>query len=345
MKKFLKRAGIGSLIVFVLINIAFIWQAFIFTHFSEAKVAKEQHSNFLQQKFNRFFGSKHPRQFVVDSLTVPHDSLHINSDGLKLAAWHLKHGGDTAKGTVIMFHGFGSSRSDIIPEATAFYKMQYNVFMIDFRAHGLSEGSVCSMGYFESDDVRSAYNYIKNTGERNIILWGGSMGAASIIKAMYDDNNIKPSKVILEKSYGKMTDAVEGLVRNSMHEPAEPLATMLTFWGSAEQGIWLYGLKPEDYACKITCPALIQWGSKDEQVSRQETQTLYHNLGSSRKKLVIYPGARHENLLLHNPSLWQSSISSFLNTSAMTQSPVNKKEDHNSSETTTTPSVSSVSGN
>lgn len=103
MKKILKRIGLGILIIFVLINIAFIWQAFIFTHFSETKVAKEQNPNFLQQKLTRFFGSKHSRQLVVDSLTVPHQSLYITSDSLQLAAWHLKHGGDTSKGTVIMF--------------------------------------------------------------------------------------------------------------------------------------------------------------------------------------------------------------------------------------------------
>ena len=37
------------------------------------------------------------------------------------------------------------------------------------------------------------------------------MGAASITKAMHDDENIKPSKIILEKSFGVMTDAAEGL--------------------------------------------------------------------------------------------------------------------------------------
>ena len=140
-----------------------------------------------------------------------------------------------------MFHGFGSSSSEIIPEATAFYKMQYNVFMIDFRAHGLSQGNVCSMGYFESDDVKSAYNYIKNTGERNIVLWGRSMGAASIVKAMYDDTNIKPSKIILEKSYGKMTDAVEGMVRNSMHQPRRTISNHTYLLGFCRTGhlvIW-----------------------------------------------------------------------------------------------------------
>jgi pimeloyl-ACP methyl ester carboxylesterase len=100
-----------------------------------------------------------------------------------------------------MFHGYGSSRSDIIPESTVFYKMQYNVLMLDFRAHGNSEGNICSMGYYEAGDVKAAYNFISSTGEKNIILWGGSMDAASITKAMHDDHAIKPSKIILEKCF------------------------------------------------------------------------------------------------------------------------------------------------
>ena len=313
-KKFFKRVAYVLLVLFILLNVLFMWQAFAFTHFSDKKITKQTHSNAFEQKFNRIFGKQHPRQLVIDSLTVPHQSLFIQSDSLKLAAWYLKHrDGSISKGTVIMFHGYESSRSEIIPEATAFYNMQYNVLMIDFRGHGQSQGNVCSMGYFESHDVKSAYNFIKNTGEKNIVLWGGSMGAASITKAMHDDNTIKPSKVILEKSFGVMTDAVEGLVRNSMHEPQEPLATMLTFWGSVEEGVWMFNMKPELYVKSITCPALIQWGDHDENVSRQETESIYNNLGSSKKQLVIYPNCRHENLLLKNPSLWKSSVSNFLN--------------------------------
>jgi len=323
MKIFLKRSAYTLVVLVILLNILFIWQAFIFTHFSEARVSKQK-SGFIIQKINRVFGKQHPRQFVVDSLTVPHQTLSISSDGLELAAWHLKHGGDTAKGTILMFHGYNGSRSDLIPEATVFYKMNYNVCMIDFRAHGLSQGDVCSMGYYESNDVRSTYNYIKGTGEKNIILWGGSMGAVSIVKAMHDDTTIQPSKVILERSFGKMTDAVEGLVRNSMHWPPQPATTILTFWGSVEQGTWLFSVKPDKFVTAVKCPALIQWGDADEQVSKQETELLYNNLGSSEKKLVVYPGIGHENLLPKKPVLWNESVSNFLNASAMAQSPVNK---------------------
>lgn len=313
MRKFFKWIGIIVLIVFIAVNAMCAWQAFIFTHFSQQKASKQE-TNFITQKFNKIFGKEHPRQLVIDSLSIPHQSLVIQSDTLKLAAWYAKHSADTAaKGTVIMFHGYGSSRSEIIPEATFFYTMHYNVLMIDFRAHGSSEGNVCSMGYYESDDVKSAYNYIKNTGEKNIILWGGSMGAASITKAMHDDDSLKPSKVILEKCFGVITDAAVAMAHNSAHEPKQPFGTMLTFWGSVEQDIYMFDMKPQEYVKKITCPALVQWGDKDENVSKNETDNIYNNLGSAQKKLVIYPNCGHENLLLKSPLLWKKSVSNFLN--------------------------------
>jgi alpha-beta hydrolase superfamily lysophospholipase len=314
MRKIFKWIGVTVLVLFVTVNAICAWQAFIFTHFSQQKVSKEEeHRTVFAQKINKILGKEHSRQLVVDSLSIPHQSLYIQSDTLKLAAWYAKHNVDSTKGTVIMFHGYGSSRSEIIPEATAFYKMQYNILMIDFRGHGQSQGNVCSMGYYESDDVRSAYNFIKNTGEKNIILWGGSMGAASITKAMHDDASIKPSKVILEKCFGVMTDAAKAMAHNSMHEPAQPFATMLTFWGSVEQGTCMFRMKPEEYVRKITCPVLVQWGDHDENVTKEETESIYNNLGSAKKQLVVYSNCGHENLLLKDPSLWEKSVTDFLN--------------------------------
>ena len=45
-----------------------------------------------------------------------------------------------------MCHGYESSRSEVIPEANAYYKLGYNVFKIDFRAHGLSTRDECQKG-------------------------------------------------------------------------------------------------------------------------------------------------------------------------------------------------------
>jgi esterase/lipase len=73
-------------------------------------------------------------------------------------------------------------------------------------------------------------------------------------------------------------------------------------------------MKPELYVKKITCPALVQWGDHDENVSSNETESIYNNLGSAKKKLVIYPKCGHENLLLKDSSLWEKSVTDFLKT-------------------------------
>jgi hypothetical protein len=86
--------------------------------------------------------------------------------------------------------------------------MGWNVFLTDFRAHGNSDGNECSVGINEAKDVKAAYDYVSGNGEKNIVLYGVSMGAATITKAMYDYSAIKPSKIILDMPFATMQDAV-----------------------------------------------------------------------------------------------------------------------------------------
>ena len=94
-----------------------------------------------------------------------------------------------------MFHGHGGNKSGVLKEAEAFDSMGYRVFLVDFRAHGNSQGNICTIGFSETNDVLIAYNYIKQKYNEDIILWGISMGAATILKAV-DEYNLKPIKII-----------------------------------------------------------------------------------------------------------------------------------------------------
>ena len=86
-------------------------------------------------------------------------------------------------------------------------KLGYNVFLIDFRAHGNSEGNTCTIGFDEAEDVRIVYDHIKAGGEKNIVLWGVSLGAATITRAV-SKYGCKPEKIILELPFGSIEEAV-----------------------------------------------------------------------------------------------------------------------------------------
>lgn len=312
MRKWLKRLGYTILILFILLNIVCASQAYHFIHFYDGITLKKPGEMGIA---DIVFGVDYPKAIVVDSLKSPHTNVEITTeDNLKLAGWRLTHaaGSQKSRGTVIMFHGHGSSRSGVINEADNFYNLGWNVLMIDFRAHGKSEGNLTSIGYFEAKDVKAAYDFIAKQGEKNIVLWGISLGAATITKAISDYTTVQPAKVILEMPFATMLDATEGRVRME-GMPAEPISALVTFWGGVELGLWAFSNKPQEYARKINCPVLLQKGRLDIRVTDAEEQTLFNNIPAAQKKYVVYETAAHESLCKKEPEKWLQNVSSFLN--------------------------------
>lgn len=318
MKKWFKRIVLTLVVLFVLLNIISAFHAYKFTHFYEdAKPIKKPEQMSVSEKAKAiFFGTNYPKSKVVDSLLIPHTTINFNtSDSVQLEAWYLEQPKLEAdfnlkKGTVILFHGHGSNKSAIIREIEAFYSLGYNVLATDFRAHGNSEGNVCTIGFNESKDVKAAFDLIHSKGESNIVLWGISLGAATITKAI-KDYGIKPNKIILEMPFGSLSDAVKGRVR-TMGLPEQPIATLLSFWGGTQQGFWAFSHNPFVYVQSIKCPTLLQWGVLDKRVTLTETQTIFTNIASPKKKLVKYEQCGHVSLCKNEYNKWVEEINGFL---------------------------------
>ena len=311
--KLLKRILIFFVGIFVLLNIMAAFHAYKFTHFYAGipQVKKPEQMSFSEKASAIFVGVKYSKSKVVDSFQVKHETITLKTkDSVRLESWYAK-ADSNAKGTVVMFHGHGSSKSGIIKEATAFHEMGWHVLMTDFRAHGNSEGEVCTIGYDESKDVKAAYDFVKASGEKNIVLWGISLGASTILSAM-DQFNIKPNKLILEMPFGTLKEGVTGRVK-MMHIPAEPMSTLLTFWGGIEQRNWAFDFRPQDFASKVNCPVLLQWGLNDPRVTQAETNTIYKNLASHNKFLMIYAQSAHQSLCKNENAKWMSTVGGFLN--------------------------------
>lgn len=313
MKKLLKGIGVTLLTLFIFLNIIVAFHAYKFTHFYDNNtpgLKKYELMSGWDEAKAILFGLDYYKGRITNKPRSPYQTFHIKTrDGFLLEGWYIPK--DSAKGTVILFHGHGGSRSNIVTEANAFHNFGYNVCMTDFRAHGNSSGNLCTIGYNESADVKSTYDYVVSQGEKNIILYGISLGAATITKAMSDYKDIQPSKVILEMPFGSLKDAVKGKLR-TMHLPDQPLTELLLFWGGVEQGFWTYHHAPTEYAKNIHVPVLMQWGRNDIRVTKPEIDSVYKNLGTPYKQLIIYNNSGHESLLKNEPVKWLNSIQLFL---------------------------------
>ena len=310
MKNFTKNLAKLILLLFVLLNVMLIFQAYSLSHFyeqGEVQIKKQENKSGWNKTKEILFGSKFIKQKNIAPDSVVETIYFTAKNGLKLEAWLWST--PAATGTVALFHGHGSKKSSLLKEADVFRSLGYNALLLDFRAHGGSQGNSCSIGYKEAEDVYLAYSYLQAKGEKNIILYGASLGAATITKAI-KDYRLTPSKVILDMPFASLSDGVKGRLK-MLQLPTEPLGTLLTFWGGTLQGFWAFNHKPYQYVRQIKCPVLLQRGRYDNRVTQEETEKIYANI-SSQKKLVIYESSSHESLCKKETEKWTGEVTAFL---------------------------------
>jgi len=308
-----KWIGNVLLVQLILINISAALHAYRFTHYYDDDKIREQRSSqgkpFLRT-WRMMIGRKLPKSLIQYYPVIPYDTIQLTtSNGVRLEAWYMKT--DSAKGTVILFHGLNSNKGNVLAEAFAFISFGYNTMLVDMRAHGNSEGIVNSLGYKESEEVKLAYDHVSKKGEKNIVLWGMSLGAVIITKAIWE-YDLRPQKIILEMPFNRLQDHIRARARISGF-PGEPFGFFVTFWTGLEQGYWGYGHKTSGYVKKINCPVLLQWGNNDEYVLKAETEKIFNAIRSSNKKLEIYKGAGHGPLLTGHEDQWIKTVNDFLN--------------------------------
>ena len=76
-------------------------------------------------------------------------------------------------------------------------------------------------------------------------------------------------------------------------------------------GISTSDLRPIDHMAAADCPVLIAAGDLDQHTTLAETERLYA-VASEPKKLVIFTGAAHGDLLAHDEERYQDKIIGFL---------------------------------
>ncbi len=308
-KKALRNVSWGIGALFVAMNVVAALHAWKFTHVNADDGARTKNPEDLTtgEKIRTLLtGINNPKPVNVLTPSQPYETITLLSDK-KIECWHIKH--PQPKGTVILFHGYLASKSQMLTRADELYSMGYSTLLADFMGCGNSEGTQTTVGYKEAQDVKTCYEYIAGQKEHNIILFGTSMGAASIMHAVAE-YKLEPAKMIIECPFGSMYQTVCNRF-TSMGVPSFPLASLLVFYGGLENGFWAFGHNPEDYASQIHTPTLVLYGECDGRVKREEIDNIYHNL-QGPKTLATFPLSGHESYLLRYKQEWITALSNFI---------------------------------
>jgi alpha-beta hydrolase superfamily lysophospholipase len=230
------------------------------------------------------------------------------ADGDTLEGWLIPH--PNPRGIIAMFHGHAAAKESVLPQAAVFHRLGFDLFLVDFRGSGGSSGDTTTLGHREAEDVAATVAFIHQTWpERPLVLYGVSMGAAAVLRAMAT-TDLQPAALLLESPYDRLVTTVGRRIAAS-GAPAWPLAEMLVFWGGVQVGINGFDLNPVEHAAAVRAPTLLLHGGQDPWVTAEDSDAIVARLAGPRQ-LVRFPAARHEALVLAAPAPWQAAVATFL---------------------------------
>jgi alpha-beta hydrolase superfamily lysophospholipase len=222
----------------------------------------------------------------------------------RLAAWHIAV--PQSRVRAVLFHGYGAEKSRLLGEARAFHDMGCDVLLVDFCGGGSSPGNRTTLGMAEADDVAAAVRYAEAMGgERRLLLYGQSMGAVAILRAV-DVHGIRPDAIVLEATFDSLRKTVANRFR-AMGLPAVGGTELLVFWGGVVAGSNGFAHRPVKYAQSVECPVVMLHGERDPRARLDEGRRVYEAI-PARKQFVVFPGVAHEACIDHDPDLWREAV-------------------------------------
>jgi pimeloyl-ACP methyl ester carboxylesterase len=134
----------------------------------------------------------------------PEDFAFTVPGGTQRTGWFFP--GLKGAPTVILCHGYASSRGELLTLAASLQDRQYNVFLFDFLAHGENKG-YSTMGFLESGELQAAVDALAkrdDVDKTHFALWGDNLGAYAALAVAEKDPVIRA--LILESVYDRPSD-------------------------------------------------------------------------------------------------------------------------------------------
>ncbi len=233
----------------------------------------------------------------------------LTADKVELVGWFVP-AKSPSKSTIIINHGWGANRSDILG-TSIFLAGKYNLVYYDFRNHGNSGGSQTSLGRLEVTDFLTIIQYVKSQkkefSEKLAVLGFSLGGAVAITGAAL---NPEVMAVAAESPFASYKEVVYRYGTKFFYAPRFMIPITLFF---AQHRL---GFDPDEYSplhhvSRLgSRPLFIIQGGSDERMPVSEGQRLM-DLAPGPKELWVVGEAGHIGAKEVNPAEYERRVLEF----------------------------------
>ena len=227
----------------------------------------------------------------------------------EIGAWYVppKHGA-----VVILTHGIGADRSQMLPEMKLLTDAGIGVLAFDWPGNGTS-GGVSQWGRNERLALGASVTWVSaqvDVDRAQIGVLGFSSGGYTVVQVAATDARLRRITLV-----GTPSDAAEQTINE--YKRYGRFAGWLTFKANQWMGIEPDTLKAKDLVSKIAPrPLLVITGALDQVVPTAMADTLLARAGEP-KALIRVPRARHGNYVAVDSAMYGSALRRFFMTGSV----------------------------
>ena len=178
------------------------------------------------------------------------------------------------KGVILYFHGNADNLKRWGKYHTDFTKRGFDVFMIDYRGFGKTDGPISEQVYYE--DARCAYDFLrKTTAPNDIIIYGRSLGCAMASELA---THVPARQLILETPFDNLRNTFKAR-----------FPILILPWDLN------YSFPNDQFIQKVDVPIVIFEAANDKLVLNKSTEGLKPYLKATDEFIKI-DSAGHKNL-------------------------------------------------
>lgn len=245
-----------------------------------------------------FYPDRGNHSLTPDVYGLEYDDVTFRTeDGLNLNGWFVpgkKSSSDEDLHTLLWFHGNAGNINQRLENIKMLHdRVPVNVFIIDYRQYGKSEGKVSEQGTYI--DAGAALTYLhsrKDINHEKIIFFGRSLGSAVAIDLAVKENCCA---LILETPFTSIKE---------MGKELYPLLPINLFLRTKYDSL----SKIRD----VKVPTLIMHGDKDELVPFEQGRKIYE-AANEPKEFYTIPGANHNDTHIVGGEEYFDTIRNFVN--------------------------------
>jgi fermentation-respiration switch protein FrsA (DUF1100 family) len=239
--------------------------------------------------------SRHRR--TPDALGVGYEDVTFptaHSDGVRLSGWLIPPLTPAPKGVLVLCHGHHSTRQSMLPKALCLRPHGFTTLLFDFRARGTSEGSACTLGLRETDDVLGAIEYLRgrpDTRSLPIGVLGESLGGASAILAAARSPEI--GAVATEGTFASLEGVMVHRLKMCLGPFSATVADSCRRLGAEQFAIHVAAIAPEDAIAALSPrPFLLIQDALDLICPATQSDRLFAAAREPKTRWIV-PGTPH----------------------------------------------------